>query len=46
MSLNIYKYEPSDYLELIFDDNKPQYTEEFEKFKEFKMREVAKIDYD
>ena len=46
MTLNIYKYEPSDYLELQHGDNKPTYPEEFERFKEFKEREYAKQMHD
>ena len=46
MNVNIYKYEPSDHLELQFADKKLMYPEEFEKFKEFKEREYAKLEYD
>ena len=46
LNVNIYKYEPSDHLELQFADKKLMYPEEFEKFKEFKEREYAKLEYD
>ena len=39
LNVNIYKYEPSEYLELVVADKKPVYPEEFERYKEFKERE-------
>ena len=46
LNVNIYKYEPSDHLELQVADKKLMYPEEFERFKEFKEREYAKLEYD
>lgn len=40
--MNIYKYEPNDYLELVEADKKLVYPEAFERYKEFKEREQAK----
>jgi len=46
LNVNIYKYEPNDYLELVEADGKLVYPGEFERFKEFKEREQAKVAYD
>ena len=39
LNLNIYKYEPTDYLELVEQNEQQQHPAEYEKFKDFKERE-------
>ena len=46
LNVNIYKYEPSDYLELV-EENQPQtYPLVFEQYKEFKDKEQQRLEYE
>ena len=40
LNLNIYKYEPNDYLELVEENEKPQYPAEFDLYKDFCEKEL------
>jgi len=40
LNLHIYKYEPTDHLELIEENGKLIHNEEYEHFKEFKEKEI------
>jgi len=46
LNLNIYKYEPSDYLELIEGNEKQQYPAEFELYKYFKDKELERHEFE
>lgn len=46
LNLNIYKYEPSDYLELVEESEKQKYPAEFELFKRFKEKEMERHEYE
>ena len=46
LSLNIYKYEPSDYLELVEENESQTFPAEFEVYKDFKEREAQRHEYE
>lgn len=47
LNVNIYKYEPSDYLELVEDKKGTQsYPVLFEQYKDFKEKELKRLDYE
>lgn len=46
LNVNIYKYTPSNFLELV-EDNQPQkYPEMFEEYRDFKDKEAARLEYE
>ena len=46
LNLIIYKYEPSDFLELVEEGEQRRYPELFEKYRDFKEKEAARLDYE
>jgi len=46
LNVNIYKYEPSDYLELVEENQLQTFTAEFEQYKEFKDKEQQRLEYE
>ena len=46
LNINIYKYEPSDYLELCEEGQNRVYPRLFEQYKEFKDKERARFEYE
>ena len=46
LNINIYKYEPSDYLELCEEGSNRVYPKLFEQYKEFKDKERARFEYE
>lgn len=46
LNINIYKYEPSDYLELCEDNETRTYPMQFEQYKEFKDKEMHRLEYE
>ena len=46
LNLNIYKYEPSDHLELVEETGTQEYPVMFEQYKEFKDKELKRLEYE
>ena len=46
LNINIYKYEPSDYLELCEENQTRRYPKLFEQYKEFKEKERQRFEYE
>ena len=46
LNINIYKYEPSDYLELCVEGGERSYPLPFEQYKEFKDKEMQRLEYE
>lgn len=46
LNINIYKYEPSDYLELDVENQTRTYPLQFEQYKEFKEKEMHRLEYE
>ncbi len=46
LNLKIYKYEPTNFLELVRGDEKPNYPKEFDEYKHFKDKELERLNYE
>lgn len=46
LNVNIYKYEPSNYLELVEENEQQKFTLQFEQYKEFKDKELKRLEYE
>ena len=46
MNINIYKYEPTDWLELCEENGPRNYCKQFEQYKEFKEKEMHRLEYE
>ena len=46
LKINIYKYEPSQHLELVEEGETREYPKQFELYKDFKEKEAFRIEYE
>ena len=46
LNVNIYKYEPSEYLELVQEGEMQTFPLQFEQYKEFKEKELQRLEYE
>ena len=44
--MSIYKYEPSDHLELVEEDEEQLFPKDFELYKDFKEKELQRLEYE